>query len=168
MKFIFALLLIFSVMMSSRAIPLTSCAGGDARSAAQRFFAAHARFYAENPARIRELVTPRFFAALERENKCAEGAVCAIEAVPWTDAQDGNMEKPITFQVKNLTAEHATVEMRYVFALSRRQKQSQRVLLLMERHAADRCWLVADLVGPRGKSFIAHLEAWHREFDHGH
>lgn len=167
MKFALTFLVLVTAATLSNAAVLAPCANDDPASVARGFFTDHAKFYFDSPENVRGLVTPRFFAALERENTCAQGQLCALEAVPWTDAQDGDVEKPIAFQIANRTAENATVKMSYTFALSRKQKRAQSVSLLLARSPSNGCWLVADLVGPKGKSLVSHLEAWHKTFGNG-
>lgn len=131
MKFVLTSLVLSIAANSCGAAPLAICVSDDPTSVAKIFFTQHAKFYFESPEKVRGLVTPRFFAALEREHKCTRGEICAIEAVPWTDAQDGDIEKPIAFQIASRTSESAAVKMSYTFALSQTQKRPQSVSLFV-------------------------------------
>ena len=89
--------------------------------------------------------------------------MCAVGADPWMDAQDGDITKPITFTTLEQTETSAKVLMRYVYKLGHERSQKQ-VVLLLKRTSPYDCYLIDDLVGPDGDSFINALESWHREY----
>jgi len=140
------------------------CLSGDPLVMEKSFFAGHANFAFEDPAKIRELLSPRFFAALAREHRCAKGDLCAIESDPWTDAQDGEILQPASFKTTTNTGTQAEVKMSYYFALSASQKRQQSVVLKYRHSAISGCWELADLISPSGQSFVGHLEKWHKKF----
>lgn len=141
-----------------------NCVTDEPAESAKTFYAKHADFHFENPARIESIVTPRLLSALKREYKCAKWNICAIEAIPWTDAQDGDVGKPITFQTTENSEVQASVKMSYTFVLSKTEKRQQSVLLKFQRSSADGCWLLSDMISPRGVSLVTHLEKWHKKF----
>lgn len=145
-----------------RSVP-ASCAIDDPAAVAKAFYHQHTNFSSEDPARIKKIVTPRFFEALDREYKCAQGQICAIEADPWTDAQDGNIGKPVEFAVTSSSGVDAKVSMTYPFILGKKHEQKQ-VTLLLQRQSPTECWLLGDLVGPRGESLVRQIEAWFKEY----
>ena len=120
-------------------------------------------FFSEDPARIRKIVTPRLFDALDREYKCAQGQICALEADPWTDAQDGRIGKPVEFATAGNSGVEARVSMTYPFILGKTHRQ-QHVTLVLERESPAACWLLSDLVGPRGESLVRTIEKWHKQY----
>ena len=140
----------------------------DPADAAKTFYSQHPNFYCEDPKTVSDLVAPRLLAALKLEYACAQGEICAIEAVPWTDAQDGDVSAPITFKASDRAVSHAVVDMRYTFVLSKSERQPQRVQLKFERSDPSACWLLSDLVEPGGDSLLAQLEKWHKEYGHPH
>ena len=140
-----------------------NCVTDDPAELAKSFYAKHAGFHFENPANIESIVTPRFLSALMREYKCAKGNICAIEAAPWTDAQDGDVGKPIAFQATENTEVQASVKMSYTLVLSKTQKRQQSVQLKFQRSSANECWLLSDMIRPRGVSLVTHLEKWHQK-----
>lgn len=140
----------------------------DPADAAKAFYSQHPNFYYEDPKTVSDLVAPRLLAALKLEYACAQGDICAIEAVPWTDAQDGDVSAPITFKAMDKTVSHAVVDMRYTFVLSESERRPQRVQLKFERSAPGACWLLSDLVEPGGTSLVTQLEKWHKEFGNPH
>ena len=136
----------------------------DPAESARSFYANHIDFNFENPATIKDIVTPRLLSALEREYQCANGNICAIEAVPWTDAQDGDIGKPITFRTTENNEVLASVRMSYIFVLSKAEKRPQSVTLKFQRSSGSGCWLLSDLISPKGLSLVTHLEKWHKKF----
>jgi len=141
-----------------------NCVTDDPTELAKAFYAKHVDFHFENPAKIESIVTPRLLSALTREYKCAKGNICAIEAVPWTDAQDGDVGKPIAFQTTENSEVQASVKMSYTFVLSKTQKRQQSVLLKFQRSSTNECWLLSDMISPRGVSLVTHIEKWHKKF----
>jgi hypothetical protein len=140
------------------------CAIDDPVVAARMFYADHSAFSSENPDRVRSIVTPRFFSALDREYKCAQGQICALEADPWTDAQDGKIGKPVDFSLASKSGVEARVWMSYPFVLDNAHRKQQRVTLVLQRQSATDCWLIDDLVGPLNESLVGSIEKWHKEY----
>jgi hypothetical protein len=134
---------------------------------AKAFYSKHANFHFEDPIKIRSLITPRLFAALSKEYKCSKGEICAIEAVPWTNAQDGDVGNPVELQAIKSTATQSTVRMTYPYILSKTQQRQQHATLILERKSPSECWLFADLLPPRGESLVESIEKWFKEFGGG-
>lgn len=149
-------------------IAYASCATDDPVAVAKTFYSKHADFSVGNPAKIKSLITPRLFAALDREYKCvAQGQVCALEADVWTDAQDGEIGKPVEFLIASHSGVAASVTMTYPFILDKARRRKQHVTILLQRKSPTDCWLISDLVGPRGESLVGFMEKWHKEFGGG-
>lgn len=144
-----------------------ACAGDDPIASARSFYVEHREFSLESPSKIKQFVSPQLFAALDKEFKCAQGEVCALEADPWTDAQDGDIKNPLKFTLISNSGVLAKVQMTYTFALDKKRRRLQSATLLLQREPASNCWLVADLIGPRGASLVATIEKWHKEFGRG-
>ena len=140
-----------------------ACAIDDPAAVAKSFYAKHADFSYEDPAKIKKVVTTRFFDALQREYKCAQGQICALEANPWTDAQDGKIGKPVEFAAASNTGVEANVTMSYPFLLNKKPSQRS-VTLLLQRASATDCWLLDDLVGARGESLVRAIDEWFKEY----
>lgn len=141
------------------------CATDDPVAVAKAFYFKHADFCLQNPVKIRSLITPRLFAALDREYKCAsQGQVCALETNVWTDAQDGEIGKPVEFVRASISGVGASVTMTYPFILDKTRSRKQHLTMLLQRKSPTDCWLISDLVGPRGESLVGFMEKWHKEF----
>lgn len=138
------------------------CVSDDPALVARSFHAGHADFVAENPDNIRHLVTPRLFQVLQREYRCARGEICALEADPWTDAQDGEITRPIRFETRQNDGAHATVTMNYFFLPGNAGRQARVATLKLTHSTISGCWELADLVSPNGVSLLNQLERWHR------
>jgi len=140
-----------------------ACSVDDPAAVAKAFYSGHASFSSEDPAKIKTLITPRLFGALDKEYKCAQGQVCALEADPWTDAQDGEVGKHVVFATASNSGVKASVSMSYTFVLDKKHRKPQRVTLLIQRKSPADRWLVDDLVGPRGDSLVQAIEKWFKE-----
>lgn len=167
MKLTPAMVLACSIALSAFHGAYAACAIDDPAVVAKSFYSKHAQFSSENPAKIRTIITSRLFDALEREYKCAQGQICALEADPWTDAQDGEIGKPVEFATASNSGVEATVSMTYPFILDKTHRRQQRATLLLQRKSPTDCWLFGDLVGPRGESLLQTIEKWHKEFGNG-
>jgi hypothetical protein len=164
MKLTLALVLACSMALSAFHGAYAACALDDPAAVAKSFYSQHVQFSSEDPAKIRSLITSRLFAALDREYKCAQGQICALEADPWTDAQDGDIGKPVDFVTASNSGVEATVSMTYPFILDKTHRRQQRVTLFLQRKSPTDCWLLGDLTGPRGESLVQAIEKWHKEF----
>ncbi len=156
------------VLVCSMALPAfhsayAACAIDDPAAVAKSFYSKHTNFSSEDPARIKTIISPRLFDALNREYKCAQGQICAIEADPWTDAQDGRIGKPVEFVAASNSGVEATVSMTYPFILGKTQSEKH-VTLVLQRESPNECWLLSDLVGPRGESLVRAIEEWYKEY----
>ena len=141
-----------------------ACAIDDPAAAAQSFYTKHADFSTQDPTPIKELLTPRLFAALAMEYKCAQGEICAIEADPWTDAQDGSIGKPVAFATTSNAGGKAAVSMTYTFVLDKSHRKPKHATLLLQRTSASECWQLDDLKGPLGVSLVQMIEKWHKQY----
>lgn len=150
--------------MPAAGLAQTKCAADDPALAAKSFYKLHENFDHEDPATFKNLVTPRVFAALARDYKCADGEICAQDTVPWTDAQDGEIRDPIKFDVITASAAQASVKMSYTFELSKQQRRRMSVTLKFQRASAQSCWLLSDFILPNGTSRISQIEDWHKKF----
>ncbi|HEX3122299.1 MAG TPA: hypothetical protein VHQ21_03280, partial [Rhodanobacteraceae bacterium] len=155
--------LIMLLATHSASAASAACAIDDPAAVAKAFYSKHANFSSEDPARIRKIITPRLFDALNQEYKCAQGQICALEADPWTDAQDGRIGKPVEFATASNSGVEATVSMTYPFILGKTPSQ-KRLTLLLQRESPAACWLLGDLVGPRGESLVRAIEEWYKEY----
>lgn len=164
MKFATAKVLASLIALPAFHIAYAACAVDDPAAVAKSFYAKHAQFSSEDPAKIKTVITSRLFAALDQEYKCAQGQICALEADPWTDAQDGDIGKPVEFATVNDSGVEATVSMTYPFILDKTHRQQQRVTLHFQRKSPADCWLFSDLVGPRGESLVENIEKWYKEY----
>jgi hypothetical protein len=154
-----------SFVLAAGELPaVAGCATDDPVVAAKTFYSKHSGFSSENPNKIRSTITTRFFAALDQEYKCAQGQICALEADPWTDAQDGRIGKPVEFSLSSNSGIEARVLMSYPFILDKAHHEDKRVTLVLQRKSATDCWLIGDLVGPRGESLVGAIEKWNKEF----
>lgn len=163
MKLTPAIVLACLIALSAFHSAYAACAIDDPAAVAKSFYSKHANFSSEDPAKIKTIVTPRFFDALDREFKCAQGQICALEADPWMDAQDGDIGKPVEFATASNSGVEATVSMTYPFVLGKTHSQ-KRVTLLLQRESPTNCWLLSDLVGPRGESLVRAIEEWYKEY----
>lgn len=146
------------------AIAHGKCIQGDGVDFAKAFYEKHQDFYYADSAAIKDLLAPRLLAILEKDHKCSNGEICAIESNPWTSAQDGEIGKPIDFKLASSSANAAAVRMSYMLELGTAKKLPQSAELKLERNAAGSCWVVADLITPHDGSLRDTIEKWHKEY----
>ncbi|QBB71132.1 hypothetical protein ELE36_12645 [Pseudolysobacter antarcticus] len=145
-------------------ITQAKCIQGDGVDFAKAFYEKHQDFYYADSAAIKDLLAPRLLATLEKDHKCSDGEICAIESNPWTSAQDGEIGKPIDFKLSSSSANAASVRMSYMLELGKTKKLPQSAELKLERNAPSSCWTVADLITPRDGSLRDYIEKWHKEY----
>ena len=163
MKLAPATVVAFTMALSASHGAYAACATDDPAAAAQSFYSQHAEFTSKDPTAFKALLTPRFFAAQDKEYKCAQGEICALEADPWTDAQDGTIGKPIAFATTSNAGGKAAVSMTYTFVLGKTHRK-QHATLLLQRMSASECWQLDDVKGPRGESLVQMIEKWHKQY----
>lgn len=137
---------------------IADCLGRDPLPAAKAFYENHSDFYYADPAKLRDLVTPRLLKLLTTNYACSDGQECALDSDPWVDAQDGDIAEPISYELAGHTDDRATVIMHYVFALSETEHRPQQVALRLRR--SDQCWRVEDMITPRGRSLADEIDTW--------
>src|SRR5690606_12661966 len=104
------------------------------------------------------LLTTEFAEVLTKEYNCiAQGELCAIEADPWTGAQDGEIKEPISFTQTGKTDLSLMVSMSYLYVLSESQQQNQRVSMTFKKVQPDSCWLLSDFITPDNTSLKKQL-----------
>ena len=136
----------------------------DPVTAAQEFYRNHKNFHYTDPAEIRALITPRFYKALKSEYAVPKGELGAIEADPWTDAQDGEIHPPVTFTCISNSGNKARVKMSYIFFLDKNRSWPQSVILKLQKAPTSTKWLVSDLTTPHNGSLIDLIEKYHQKY----
>ena len=140
------------------------CVTGNPAEAAQTFYAGHANFLSETPKGLRGIVGSRLLALLYLEYDCPKGELCAIDADPWTDTQDGKITEPLTYKVLKNSANKATVQMGYLFEIGEGPLLEKHALMEFERSAERSCWMLSDVIGPNEGSLLQHLARWHTKY----
>lgn len=164
MQMLSPLLVAMFALCCAKAYAVEPCSGQTPVKAAEAFYKAHKDFAIEDPKRLHGQVTKRFYEALAFEHRCKVGEICAIDFDLWTGAQDGNIQKPITFQLASGNGNTALVNMRYTFALDRLRSKSQAAKIQVERGATEKCWLIADVLSPDGISAIRTIEEFRAKY----
>lgn len=135
-----------------------ACLGSGTLQTARTFYEHHYSFFSAPQPGTREAVTPGLLKLLEKEWACAaKGQLCAMEADPWLDAQDGDA-RDVRFAAMR---DGRTVAVHYSFVLSAETRQPQTAQLRLAR-GGDGCWRVADLIGPEGRSLRQALANYYK------
>lgn len=137
---------------------MADCLGSEPVSAAKAFYQQHGDFYYVDPAKVKDVVTPRLFQVLATNYACSVDQECALDSDPWVDAQDGDIAEPITFDLGDHATGQATVVMHYIFTLSASDQTPQQVALKLQQ--SGQCWQVDDMITPRGKSLVDEITQW--------
>lgn len=138
-----------------------ACDNAAAVKLAKAFWSEHRDFYYAEPAKVKALLTPAFFAVLSEEAKCnGEGEVCAIDADPWISAQDGEVTGPITFRLAGQQDGIVSVSMDYRFMLSETRQEPRAVTFQFKTAGDRRCFLLDDFISPGEGSLKQRLQQW--------
>jgi hypothetical protein len=100
---------------------------------------------------------------LKRDWKCQEpGDQCAIDANPWTNAQDGEVMQPVKWALVSSSDKQAVVEMSYGFAFNTAGETPKPVTsrLMMVKNPSSQCWVLDNLIGPEQISLAQTLQAF--------
>lgn len=131
-----------------------SCLGKDPVETARNFYKKYPDFYARNTQPLGLVLTPTFASVLQRNYDCQirEQGICALDADPWTNAQDGDVYSP-RFGIQTTVGElEATVVMTYLFKLEKKEKgKPQSVKLQLTRRDVKSCWQVNEFYDPAGQ-----------------
>ncbi|MCF5709875.1 DUF3828 domain-containing protein [Pseudomonas syringae] len=92
---------------------------------------------------------------------------CAITANPWTDAQDGDVQKPIDWKQVSSEDKQAVVEMTYLLGYRDAPQQApatqtSRLRLVKNPNG---CWALDDLQGPQEVALTQTLQDFPYEGD---
>ena len=132
----------------------------DPAVAAREFFEQHFYFYTlEDIGAVEHVVTPEFYALLNRIVTEGVPMGYVVDACAWTDAQDGWFKEDPVFRVVRNNGRHAVVRLDYDFEIGS-TVEPQRTLLVMERDRWHRRWRVADMEGPDNYPFVQSHEDW--------
>lgn len=141
------------------------CVAKDPAATAQWVFEHASQFYVFKEGSPKYL-SAELYKLLKRDWKCQEpGELCAIEADPWTNAQDGSLLKPVTYRVASQSAQTASVEMSATFGWEdqpQENKPTTVTLKLVRADAKKGCWLLDDIVHDKD-SFKQGLSAFEYE-----
>jgi len=130
---------------------------------AKDFYKKHEDFHYTDPNTFRNEVTPEFYKALKNEYQILKkGELGSIEAVPWTDAQDGEIHPPISFKSVSDSGDKAEVKMTYLFYLDKNRSWTQSVILKLERDSLTSKWMLSDLITPRFGSLRNLINGHHK------
>ncbi|WNW10552.1 DUF3828 domain-containing protein [Pseudomonas sp. DTU_2021_1001937_2_SI_NGA_ILE_001] len=153
--------LAFAAAFSLSAPALAACPANTPADTARWIFTQHADFYVKGKG------GPQYLSAnlldwLKKDWACqANGDMCAISADPWTDAQDGEVQQPVTWkQVSNADGQ-AVVEMSYLLGYKNAPAQQgveQTTRLLLVKSPASQCWVLDNLQGPGDRPLLDALQ----------
>jgi hypothetical protein len=135
------------------ATSLADCAAEPA-AAARQFWEGHSHFYERTDPTLREVTTPRFYAALEREWACIAKKAGCVAYEPWPHPGDTKIAGHPTFYVSLDRADHVLVSMNYAFRGPYGGAGRQQFVIMTLTPGLDsRCWLLDDLVTEQQGSF---------------
>lgn len=136
-----------------------ACPATDPVATAQWVFKNHQNFYAFKKGSA-EYLSPALYGLLKTDWQCQkEGDECAIDGDPWTNAQDGDILQPPTYQLASSAANGAVVDMTYPFGWKGTPEQAtqQTTHVSLVKNAAS-CWVLDDLTVDKNDSLAKTLK----------
>ena len=126
----------------------------DPLAAARQFYDMHYDFYQlEDVDAVRDAVTPAFHDLLKRMRREMDAGINVVEVDFWTFGQDGWIKGEPEYTVVHNDGRTAVVRLDYDFELNEIERKHS--ALTLERDARTGQWLVSDLEGAEGYSFVA-------------
>ena len=154
-------LLAFALVSLTCAGARADCVAPDPTATARWVYEHAASFYVAGEGKAQYL-SPQLFKLLQHDWKCQEpGDICAIEAYPWTDTQDGDVLDPVEFKLLSEDRQSATVAMSFRFGWedAAQTAKPMRIRLKLVRPAETGCWLLDDILHGKA-SFKQGLSTW--------
>lgn len=145
----------FAGMLSTAAM---ACPAPDPVKTASWIFSNHYDFYVSGKGNA-EYLSSGLLGLLKTDWKCQEaGDVCAIDADPWLNAQDGTATKA-KWELVSSSDKQAVVEMKYSFVLegSPQPAENKASRLLLSKNS-NQCWVLDNLTGPEGVALTSTLK----------
>jgi len=145
-----------------------ACPAATPVDSARWIYEKHQDFYVNGKGSADYLSKP-LLTLLKRDWTCQGpgGDQCAIDANPWTDAQDGDVQKPIEWKLVSTSDKQAVVEMIYVLGYKDAPQQApmtQTSRLLLAKNA-NSCWVLDNLQGPQDNLLVETLQNFPYEGD---
>jgi len=136
------------------------CLGSDVLQAAKALYLHDYDFAVGDPAKSKGLLDPRLGDRLAKNYACEADGVCAIDADPWTGAQDGAVAEPITFSLVDESASSVTqakVRVDFSFVLEGEKPKPESTILEFARDGGGQCWKLFDMTAANGQSLLQQL-----------
>lgn len=153
--------LVFAVAFSLSGTALAACPANTPVDTARWIYTQHADFYVKGKGGPQYL-SATLFEWLKKDWACqASGDQCALSANPWTDAQDGDIQEPITWQQVSSVDKQVVVEMNYLLGYRNAPAQpgvEQTTRLLLTRNPGTQCWVLDNLQGPGDLPLLEALQ----------
>ncbi|AHG40693.1 hypothetical protein N018_10720 [Pseudomonas syringae CC1557] len=143
-----------------------ACPAATPVDTARWIYEKHQDFYLKDKGGA-DYLSKSLLSLLKKDWACQNGDQCAVSANPWTDAQDGDVQKPIDWKLVSNSDKQAVVEMTYNLGYKDAPQQpvsSQTTRLLMAKNA-NSCWVLDNLQGPQGVALGQALEEFPYEGD---
>jgi hypothetical protein len=108
-------------------------------------------------------LSPALYALLRADWECqkVEEGICALDADPWLNAQDGEELPPVNFLLTSTVSSKATVTMTFRFGWQDTNSPvpvPAEARLELSRDAQSGCWQLDDLIGRKGVSLKKQLK----------
>lgn len=144
-------------LMAAAGNARAACLGDTPVAAASAFYRHHYTFWNDPLPTLESIVSARLLRLLKRDRACGGdgGEICAIDADPWLDAQDGEARG-----ARFVAQDKHVVQVRYRFELGGGAAPQPQVARLRFAREGG-CWRVDDLVGPSGGSLREALARYH-------
>lgn len=153
--------LVIAVAFSLSGTALAACPANTPVDTARWIYTQHADFYVKGKGGPQYL-SATLFEWLKKDWACqASGDQCAVSANPWTDAQDGDIQEPVTWKQVSSVDKQVVVEMNYLLGYKNAPAQpgvEQTTRLLLTRNPTTQCWVLDNLQGPGDLPLLEALQ----------
>ena len=142
-------------------ISKSTCLGKTPEKSAENVFNNYRDFYLNIDNRI---LSEDFFNILEKEAKCRNEDICAIDSDQWLEAQDGEIIKLKTIEMSTKTNNEAKTIVHFIYTMGGPEQIKSTTLIFTKPESVE-CWVLSDLIGQDYGSLKQSLIRWHEKYN---
>ena len=156
-------LLLIIILSLATSLAIAECHAPDPVGTVRWIYQFHPEFYVYQNG-SHDFLSKELMNLLEAAWKCEKetGYQCGLDAVPWTNAQDGEILGMPSFRLASSTKYTAMVHMAFKFDWNETSPPlTNGAEIFMVRSQNSSCWVLDDLIGPKKRSMKRQLRSSH-------